>query len=116
MQIRGVNTKSWETDRCSGGCQSFNTTPFNFASPASLLANTSYFVALTSSAADQQSVAYFIKGQGATTIQTSGAAPVILEATIGSSVAPVGVPEPLSLTLLGSGLLGLVMARKHTAA
>ena len=81
--------------------QSFTSTNFFFASPVALTGGTNYFAALTSSAVDAQSTAYFIKGAGNVTFPA--------DATGNPVPNPVNsTPEPGSWVLFSSGLGGLL--------
>ena len=85
--------------------QSFTLVPIYFAAPYTLLANSQYFMALTSTAVDSQSRAYFIKGFDTFTIQTPGGNP-----------PPVSTPEPGSLGVLGLAMAGLAAWRRRSQA
>jgi hypothetical protein len=93
----------------SSGDQAFNGnnlfTPVLFATPFTLVAGHSYVIDLTSPEADQQSHAYFIKGFDTSFIGDSSGNPV--------PVGNLDVPEPLSLTLLATGLVGVSIARRR---
>jgi hypothetical protein len=82
-------------------------TPVLFTTPFTLVAGHSYVIDLTSPEADQQSHAYFIKGFDTSFIGDSSGNPV--------PVGDLDVPEPLPLTLLATGLVGVSIARRRRA-
>lgn len=91
-----------------GNCGQFDSHPFSFGVPISLVPGTTYFAALTSSAADVQSQAYFIKNDSFFISDQNGSQILPQPVTFGPPTA-TPTPEPGSLALLGIGL-GLVLA------
>ncbi len=86
--------------------QSFTLVPIHFAAPFTLAANSQYFLALTSTAVDSQSRAYFIKGYDTFSITTPDGQP---------TPPDVQIPEPAATGLLMVGLAGLAAARRQRA-
>ena len=84
-------------------CGQFDSHRFFFGVPVSLVPGTTYFVALTSSAADVQSLAYFIKNDSFFISDQNGVQIQPQPVTFGTPPA-TPLPEPRSLTLLGFGL------------
>jgi len=93
-----------------GNCQSYATVPFHFATGAEYAfhPNSRYFIALTSTAPDTQSLAYFIKGAPNNAITDAGGAVPDGLVFDGSS----GIGEPMGLLLLGVALAALGLARR----
>jgi hypothetical protein len=88
-----------------GNCQSFASTAFNMT-PINIESGNDYYIALASSALDQQTTAYFIKGLGATVADNSG--------NVLAQSLTLSVPEPSSLLLIG-GLIALGLVRLPTS-
>jgi hypothetical protein len=115
-----VATRTMDNDTfCASGtvanCQSFDEIPFLFAAPVAMLAGTSYFVKLTSPAADTANRQYFIKGQSSTLSfrdEQGNPAPTDYVTSVNNVTEEGTVPEPMSMSLLFTGLLGLAMARR----
>src|SRR5207247_7858646 len=84
-------------------CVQFGSHQFFFGVPVSLVPGTTYFVALTSSAADVQSLAYFIKNDSFFISDQNGVQIQPQPVAFGTPPA-TPLPEPRSLTLLGFGL------------
>lgn len=98
-----------------GNCQSFAPVAFIFATPLSLSANQTYHVTLTSPALDRANNQYFIKGSDPTLTFVNDLGDPIPDGyvTIGNPPPPPpAVPEPLPITLLATGLLGLALLRQ----
>lgn len=92
-------------------CGQYEFHQFFFSAPASLAVGTTYFAALTSSASDVQSLAYFIKNDSYFIADEVGAKINPQPVTFGSPSTipdPALVPEPRPLTLMGIGL-GLIL-------
>jgi hypothetical protein len=89
-----------------GNCGQFASHPFLFVAPVPLVAGTTYFAALTSPAANVQSLAYFIKNDSFFISDQNGTAIQPQPVTFGTPPASP-TPEPRSLTLLAVGF-GLV--------
>lgn len=85
-------------------CGAFGVHDFFFGSAVPLSVGTTYFVALTSLAADVQSQAYFIKAANSFIGDASGN-PIIPPPIDGGTGGQV--PEPSSLLLAGVGLLAI---------
>jgi len=92
-----------------GNCQSFSSTPFHFATPYDIFSGGHYLITLTSAALDQQNQAYFIKDPGNFSF-VDGDGRILVAPQLTSEVA--AAPEPLSLAVLGTGLIGLAAARR----
>ncbi len=95
-------------------CNQFNYHQFFFDTPIPVVPGVTYFAALTSTAADAQKEAYFIKAETFISDQTGTA---IDPQPIGDSTA--NTPEPVSMVLTGLGLLvcgaGPRLARRKEA-
>jgi len=92
-----------------GNCQKFGDVPFHFDLGLQLTDGVSYFVELTSPVIDEQTGAYFIKGlDNSTFLNNAGNPPPDQTVTVTSPI-----PEPVSMVLLGTGLLGLGTARRR---
>lgn len=100
----------------TGNCDSFNSTPFQFATPDTLTSGLNYYLALTSSSSDAQSQAYFIKDPGTVTTKDSTGAPLPNQ-TVTLSPSPVGISEPPSSAIVATLLagLGVHLGRKGVA-
>jgi hypothetical protein len=92
-----------------GNCHTFSSTPFHFATPYDIVSGGHYFVTLTSTAPDQQNKAYFIKDPGDFSF-VDGDSQMLVAPQLTSEVA--AAPEPLSLAVLGTGLIGLAATRR----
>ena len=95
-----------------GNCGQFATHQFFFATPVPLVPGTTYFAALTSSAADVQSLAYFIKNNSFFISDVDSVAIPPQPVAFGApAVLPTPEPSPLPLLGIGLGLLwGLKLA------
>ena len=93
-----------------GNCGQFATHQFFFATPVALVPGTTYFAALTSAAADVQSLAYFIKNDSFF-ISDQNSVPIAPQPVAFGAPAVLPTPEPLPLPLLGIGL-GLLWGLK----
>lgn len=104
------------SDFCTGLtlCGQFVYHTFTFAVPPSLVSGNTYFVALTSNAADTQNEAYFIKNGGTATLTGSVPPPAapLLTKTFGSATAPLNSSRSLTLTITNpntSSLTGIAV-------
>jgi hypothetical protein len=92
-----------------GNCGQFGTHRFDFTVPVPLQVGVTYFAALTSSANDVQSQAYFIKNDFYFISDTNGVAVPVQPVTFGtpppSSPSPVPEPGSMALILVGAGAL-----------
>jgi hypothetical protein len=92
-----------------GNCQTFSSTPFHFATPYDIISGGHYFLTLRSTASDQQNQAYFIKDAGNFSFM-DGNSQILATPQLTSTVTDA--PEPLSLAVLGTGLIGLATTRR----
>jgi hypothetical protein len=106
------------TDFCTahgGNCQSFDLTKFTFGDgPITLTAGHTYYATITTTAADEQSQAYFIKGLDS--VGFSPNAPVDPNPPTGPNGPPpstAAVPEPGSLLMMLGGAMGLVFLKRN---
>lgn len=97
---------------CTGfaNCGSFDYHPFVFSTPYAMTTGTNYYLALTSSAPDTQSDAYFIKNNGR--FAASDTVPTPL--TPSPFVGVTAVPEPSTMLLSGIGLVALGVLGRRT--
>jgi hypothetical protein len=93
-----------QPDFCAqvSNCGQFAFHQFFFVAPVSLVAGTTYFAALTSAAANTQSLAYFIKNDSFFISDQSGT-PIQPQPVDFGSPASSTIPEPHSLAFLGIG-------------
>lgn len=93
-----------------GNCQSYANVPFHFATGAEYAfhPNSRYFIALTSTAPDTQSLAYFIKGAPNSAITDAGG--TVPDGLVFDGSSSIG--EPTGLLLLGVALAALGLARR----
>lgn len=84
--------------------QTWENVQFALDSPITLLSGHTYTAILSSSAADTQSTAYFIKG--------GSASPLFISDSSGNPVTPVPEPESYAMLLAGLGLVGAVVRRR----
>lgn len=92
-----------------GNCSSFAPTVLDFATPYHIELGQAYYIALTSTAANAQTEAYFIKGFQSTTIADAQGG--FLTTQILRPAA--NVPEPAPLAILGACFVLLGVLRKR---
>jgi hypothetical protein len=92
-------------------CGQFNTHPFLFTTAVPLTSGVTYFAALTSSAPNTQSQAYFIKSDTSFISDLNGTA--ITPSPIGQSTT--ATPEPTTMLLCGLVLVGIGFKKRPTA-
>jgi len=97
---------------CTGfqNCGNFDYHPFVFSTTYAMTTGVNYFLALTSSAPDTQSDAYFIKNNGS--FAASDTVPTTL--TPSPFVGITSVPEPATMLLSGFGLVALGLIGRRT--
>jgi hypothetical protein len=94
-----------------GNCGQFDWHPFVFSTSYQLQVGVSYFVALTSTAVDTQSTAYFIKDDGSFYAASDTVGTAANPNPFTGGAAPV--PEPSTMLLSGIGLVALgICSRK----
>jgi hypothetical protein len=93
-----------------GNCSSFAPTVLSFATPYQIDSGQAYYITLTSTAANAQTDAYFIKDVASTVIADA-------QGNVLTSQSPgpgANIPEPASLAILGAGfvLAGALQKRR----
>jgi hypothetical protein len=96
-----------------GNCQSYDSTKFTFAGgPITLTSGHHYYATLTSSAADEQSEAYFIKGLDAVGFSPHAPTAPTNDPPTNDPPTTSGVPEPGSVVLMLGGAIGLAFLKR----